>query len=298
MAPFADLKGNLVYDYLSINIADIQNVFIGLTNGLGHYSPEVKIQEQEKLFVYIRTFSYSRDTLIFGNGQQRLAMNKPVIPYSSNNVKFTFSSPVYQNPENIDFSYKLDGFENDWSNWTALNIKEYTNLHEGNYTMYVRARNSFGALSEPAIISFSVTPPFYRHVAAYILYLAMFIFAIFLLRQHIRAKIRRNKYYETVEQRKLYLEKEARIKSEQDELEKQIERLKIEKLKINLLSKDRELVNNSLQVVKKNKMLNGIIQKIKKINDESLDESTKVKLKKLCTNITNEVNSNNSWNEL
>ena len=34
-------------------------------------------------------------------------------------------------------------------------------------------------------------------------------------------------------------------------------------MKIKILAKDKELVNNSLQVVKKNKVLNGIIHKLK-----------------------------------
>ena len=79
----------------------------------------------------------------------------------------------------------------------------------------------------------------------------------------IKLKIRKNKYYETIEQRRLYLERESKIRYEQHELEKEIEKLKSDKLQIKILAKDKELVNNSLQVVKKNKTLNGIIKKLK-----------------------------------
>ncbi len=296
-APFAGLKGNLVYDYLSVNVVDTQNVFIGLTNGLGHFNPMLISNRLAKPRVYIRSFSFPGDTLIFGNSQHTL-IEKPAIPYQSNNVKFTFSSPMYESLENIEFSYKLEGFDNAWSDWTRLNIKEYTNLHEGGYKMYVRARNSFGALSEPAVVSFDVSPPFYRHAAAYLLYLSILIICIILLQLRIKMKIRKHKYYETIEQRKLYLEKEARIKLEQDELEKEIKQLKIEKLQISLLAKDKELVNNSFQVVKKNKMLNGIIQKIKNIDDETVEEPTKGKLHKLTKSIIKDLESDNGWNNL
>ena len=40
-------------------------------------------------------------------------------------------------------------------------------------------------------------------------------------------------------------------------------RLQNEKLKVKILAKDKELVTNSLQIAKKNKILNGIIQKLK-----------------------------------
>ncbi len=296
-APFAGLKGNLVYEYLSVNAVDTQHVFIGLTSGLGHFNPALISNIPAKPSVYIRSFSYPGNMLTYGNSSST-KIAKAVIPYQSNSVKFTFSSPMYENLENIEFSYKLEGFNNEWSDWTLLNIKEYTNLHEGDYKMYVRARNSFGALSQPAVVSFTVSPPFYRHIVAYIFYAALLLTGIVLLQLRIKTKIRKHKYYETIEQRKLYLEKEARIKLEQDGLEEEIKQLKIEKLQISLMAKDKELVNNSFQVVKKNKMLNGIIQKIKSIDDETVEEATKARLHKLTKSIIKDLELDNGWDNL
>ncbi len=106
---------------------------------------------------------------------------------------------------------------------------------------------------------------------AFILYIIVIITAFYFIRKRIKAKIIKNRYYEAIEQRKIYLEKESKIKQEQYELEKEIERLKSDKLQIKILSKDKEIVNNSLQVVKKNKILKGIIHKLKDINSETFD---------------------------
>ena len=111
-------------------------------------------------------------------------------------------------------------------------------------------------------------------------------------------KIRKNKYYETIELRRLFLEKEAKIQKAQYDLEKEIERLKNDKLQTRILSKDKELVINTLQVVKKNKVLNGIIHKIKEINVETFDESTKYQFNKLNKSIVREVNTDKSWKDL
>jgi DNA-binding CsgD family transcriptional regulator len=121
---------------------------------------------------------------------------------------------------------------------------------------------------------------------------------LLLFRKGIQNKIRKNKYFETIEQRRLYLEKESKIRQEQYELEKEIEKLKNEKLKIKILAKDKELVNNSLQVVKKNKILNGIIHKLKDINVETFDDSVKFQFSKLNKSIVKEVNSDHSWKDL
>ena len=121
---------------------------------------------------------------------------------------------------------------------------------------------------------------------------------IYYIRKRIQAKIRKNKYYETIEQRRIYLEKESKIRQEQFDLEKEIEKLKNDKLQIKILAKDKELVNNSLQVVKKNKILNGIIHKLKDINVESFDESAKFQFTKLNKSIVKEVNTDQSWKDL
>jgi DNA-binding CsgD family transcriptional regulator len=296
VAPFSNLSGKLVSNYESVNTVSSNNIFIGLTDGLAHYDYSLLQNSTSKPVAYIRNFSFANDTLVFGNGRQNI--EKIDIPYSSNHVKFTFSSPSFENVENVVYSYKLDGFDDRWSNWATSQMKEYTNLREGDYIMKVKVRNSFGIVSDESILAFIVSPPWYRHFLAYLFYLIVIGIALFVLRQRVNIKIRKNKYYETVEQRRLYLEKESKIREEQFELEKEIERLKNDKLQIKILLKDKELVNNTLQVVKKNKILNGIIHKLKDINVETFDESTKFQFTKLNKSIVKEVNADHSWKDL
>jgi ligand-binding sensor domain-containing protein/DNA-binding CsgD family transcriptional regulator len=296
IAPFSSLTGNLVNNYMSVNTIDPKNIFIGLTDGLAHYDSQLSNNSATKPIAFIRSFSFPGETLMFGNSQNTLEM--PKIPYKSNRVKFTFSSPSYENLDNIEFSYQLDGFDDKWSNWSPISIKEYTNLREGDYKMNLKARNSYGIQSEITQVLFTISPPWYRHFIAYFFYIILIIATTHFIKNRIKTKIRKNKYYETIEQRRLYLEKESKIRQEQYDLEKEIERLKNDKLQIKILSKDKELVNNTLQVVKKNKILNGIIHKLKDINVDSLDESTKFQFNKLNRSIVKEVNTDKSWKDL
>lgn len=296
ITPFSNLTGNLVSNYLSVNTIDSENIFIGLTNGIAHYNPKQKNNFVIKPKAYIRSFSYPGDTLILGNGQKELEEYK--IPYKYNQVKFSFSSPTFENLENVEFSYQLEGFDKKWSSWSNNSIKEYTNLREGDYKMKIKVRNSYGVQSDETFLLFTISPPWYRHPLAYLIYTILIISTIYLIRKRIKMKIRKNKYYETLEQRRLYLEKETKIRQEQYELEKEIEKLKNDKLKIKILAKDKELVNNSLQVAKKNKVLNSIINKIKDINVDRFDETTKTQFTKLNRSIVKEVNADKSWQDL
>jgi len=296
VAPFSNLTGNLVNSYLSVNTIDSKNIFIGLTDGLAHYDSDLLNNFVTKPKAFIRSFSFPGDTIVLGNNQQKTENIR--IPYSSNHVRFTFSSPIYENLENVEFSYQLEPFDDKWSDWSTISIKEYTNLREGEYTMKLKVRNSYGIQSEPSTISFMVSPPWYRHFLAYMFYFVLIMIAVYLISARVKMKIRKNKYYETIEQRRLYLEKESKIRQEQFDLEKEIEKLKSDKLQIKILAKDKELVNNSLQVVKKNKILNGIIHKLKEIDVEALDDSTKFQVSKLNKSIVKEVNTDKSWKDL
>lgn len=296
VAPFANLKGSLVKNFVSINTVDSKNIFIGLIDGLAHYDSEISSKYISKPRVFITNFSYPGESINtnYTNNQT----TEYTIPYRSNHVKFSFSSPTYENQENVKYSYKLVPFETEWHPWTTLSIKEYTNLKEGDYTMEIKAKNGYGIASNVASLEFEISPPWYRHYFAYIFYVVLLISLFIITSNQIKLKIRKNKYYETIEQRRLYLEKEAKIKHEQHELEKEIEKLKNDKLQIQILSKDKELVNNSLQVAKKNKVLNGIIHKLKEIDNNQLDEATKFQVTKLNKSIVKEVNNDKSWKDL
>ena len=293
---FSTLTGQLVMDNMAINAIDSKNILIGLTNGLGHYSSEKATNYINTPIAHLRNFISPSDTLLLGNGQK--PNEKYNLAYTSNHVFFSFSSPSYENLKNIEYSYQLEGFDKKWSPWSRMFTKEYTNLHEGNYVMKVKVRNSYGIQSKETQLKFSISPPWYRHILAYISYFIIAIILVFYNRKRTNAKIRKSKYYETLEQRRLYLEKETKIRNEQHALEKEIEKLKNEKLQIKILAKDKELVSNSLQVVKKNKTLNSIIHKLKEINTSTADEATKTQFSKLQKNIVKEVQSDKSWKDL
>ncbi len=293
---FLNLKGNLVNNYLSINSYDPTNIFIGTTNGLAHFDSKFANNFEAKPKVYIRSFTFSKDTIINGNPQEK--KREYTMPYESNNVKFTFSTPEFENAQNIVFAYQLTPFDSNWSNWSNTSIKEYTNLLEGDYSMKVKVKNSFGVESDVRTLNFTIIPPWYRHYFAYISYFLLFLLTIYIISVMIKIRYKKKDYYKTIEQQKIYLEKESKIRREQYDLEKQIEKLNRDKLKTKLHAKDKELVNNSLQVVKKNKILNGIIQKLKKMELDSASEATKAHFNTLKKSIANEIKADNSWKDL
>jgi hypothetical protein len=59
---------------------------------------------------------------------------------NSNSIDFYFSVPSFFK-EDLEFSYYLEGFDDDWSAWSNNSRKEYTNLSGGEYKFHLRARD-------------------------------------------------------------------------------------------------------------------------------------------------------------
>ena len=62
----------------------------------------------------------------------------PNLDYSFNTLMFEFSCPSFSINEQVNFRYKLEGFDNNWSEWIDEVQKEYTNLPPGNYKFIVK----------------------------------------------------------------------------------------------------------------------------------------------------------------
>ncbi len=89
-------------------------------------------------------------------------------------IDFLFDAPYFTAPEKNQFSYKLAGFDEKWSEWSQQTHKEYTNLPEGNYTFQLKAKNVFEKQSTQTTVNFTVLPPWYATWWAFLLFLTAF----------------------------------------------------------------------------------------------------------------------------
>lgn len=136
---------------------------------LYRFFPELAIKEKHQNYkALIRA--------IFANGQKApLALGK--LPFSSNNLLFEVAYPVFGNESKTTFSYWLEGQDSSWSNFISDYKKEYTNLKEGKYIFHVRAKDASGEISQEGILAFKISPPWYRTIWAYGLYLLLLALA-------------------------------------------------------------------------------------------------------------------------
>ncbi|MCW3083095.1 MAG: hypothetical protein JWP12_461 [Bacteroidetes bacterium] len=86
-----------------------------------------------------------------------------VIPYDKNQITIEFSAISKTFPENIKYSFMLEGFDKDWSPADDNHSASYSNLPPGTYTFKVKSMNKSGIYSSSnAEFTFVIKAPFWK----------------------------------------------------------------------------------------------------------------------------------------
>jgi diguanylate cyclase (GGDEF)-like protein len=73
------------------------------------------------------------------------------LPYDKNNISVSVSTVDFREPLRNLYSFKLEGFDKDWSNPSIGRRVAYTNLPGGHYTLRVRAADNDGVWNDNAL---------------------------------------------------------------------------------------------------------------------------------------------------
>ncbi|NRD22243.1 transcriptional regulator [Winogradskyella litoriviva] len=253
----------------SIYALNLVNGFMVIENGFKKniqlYSPKI-----ESILINKEVTAINTKTLALEYGE---------------NIEIEIASPK---SDNHFFEYKLSENEEHW-NTLENNTLELNNLIEGNYKILFRAQNDFGNISPVESLEFEINPPWYRGTLGFLLYILIFVLAIFtffyvqkrkILRQQRLIKIKYQK-----EQQKLLREKTL-------ENEKRIVQLKNEALQSDIKSKSKQLANNAMALVKKNESLQEIKKELM-INKEGFQNY--YAYKKLLKKVDNSIVLKDEW---
>lgn len=126
--------------------------------------------------------------------------NLLTLPHDKNGFSIQFAALDMKYPGNISYSYKLEGFENNWNNIGNQRTATYTNLPKGHYTLKVRSTNSDGIWVENTrTLDINILPSFWETPWAYSLYV-LFILLVIFTATYILFTIFRLKHKVSVEQ--------------------------------------------------------------------------------------------------
>ena len=151
--------------------------WIGASNGIVRFDASAIPDYSPAPRVYL-THVYTNDEQINWNSLSDIDFGKGEIhlSYLSHNIRFEFTGIYFTAPDNIKFSFILEGFDKNWSRPGTDRSVSYTNLPPGKYTFKVRAINDAGTWSDKtaefrvyAVAAFWQTWYFYLFVGIVIL---------------------------------------------------------------------------------------------------------------------------------
>src|SRR5262249_3794387 len=101
-------------------------------------------------------------------------------------MEFKYTALSFTAPENMEFRYRLDGFDEDWNKGGAERVARYSGLSAGKYRFRVAACNNSGVWNETgATILFTVAPFIWQTWSFRIVTLALFTASVIAIVRYV-----------------------------------------------------------------------------------------------------------------
>jgi DNA-binding CsgD family transcriptional regulator len=187
----------------------------------------------------------------------------------------------------------LKGFDDSWSPFSRKTEKEYTNLPAGTYTFKVKARNNLGNESSLATYSVEVLPPWYQTTWAYTVYVLIFLFGNFLLYRLLKKKFRMQQQRHEEEQQRLQYLHQLEI----EKTDKEIVKLRNEKLEAEIQHKNTELASVAMHLVQKGELIGKIKDQMVRMKNHAESNPENDGFKKIIKVISEEDRIDKQWEQ-
>jgi ligand-binding sensor domain-containing protein/DNA-binding CsgD family transcriptional regulator len=298
--PLPELNNKMLSGHEFIYPINNNNILLGSEKGFFHINYEKYKKNIPILQTQIKSVRIidTKDSLLFGgyhsDVNEKQIQDIKRLPAINNNwktIRFEFSSPLYGYQSNLEYSYRLIGFNEQWSEWTKRNDKEYTNLPAGKYSFEVKVRNNLGNESTAAIYTFTVLPSWYLSIWAKILYAIVFCLFNYVLYKWLRKKFKLQQQKHDEEQRKLLYVLEL----ERSKRESEIVALKNEKLEAEINYKNSELAASAMHLLKKGELLAKVKAELAHLMKGVDRNQINNELKKMIKAVSEDDNMDKEW---
>jgi ligand-binding sensor domain-containing protein/DNA-binding CsgD family transcriptional regulator len=295
-----ELNGKTLGGFEHINCIDKNNIIIGAKKGFYHINYEKYLSNDVKQQVRIslvKAFGKSDSTLFggyFGQVNENASQkNKFKIRHGWNSFHFEYSSTINKNKANTFYTCYLKGFDEKWSALDKKTEKDYTNLPAGDYVFLVKTQDNLGNESPKASYRFTILPPWYQSIVAYVMYVIIFGAIMYALYKRQQRKIINQRIaFQKEQEHTNYMHQ-----LEMDKSEKEIINLKNEKLELEIDTKNAELASNTMHLVQKADLLSKIKNELFKIKKDLKDDMQTADFNKLIRLLNTEEKSDESWEQ-
>lgn len=294
---FLTRENQLIPGFENLTLVGPHELIVSYQEGFWQVDTDFEGKWMKEVRPFIDEVTVNRDSVVYRAGLTRMIGEPLKLPYEQNSVTLMFGYPDYTSENAVEFSSLLEGFETEWTPFSRQTQREFTHLHEGDYTFRLRSRDvRTGRIAETSY-EFSVLPPWYRTTAAKLVYAVLIIVGIiiiYLLSHRYIARVQKN-----VEKQKEAELETLRRETEREALQKdyEIATLKSDQLEEDIRHKSSELSNTTLNLIRKNEILNEIGSRLTKLQEGLGDSDDHKTLRKQIGRIKSSISDNISQDE-
>lgn len=159
---------NSEYNMGAAFVSESGNMYFGGSNGYNIFKPSAIKDNLHTPNAFIIAYKRGgKDVVIDSFIAYKKYLN---ISWRENYFQFELASLDYIEPSKNKFKYKLEGYDDDWSEPTNVRYVSYTELPGGEYKFLVKSTNNDGIWNEkPYEITINVVPPFWKTKLFYFL---------------------------------------------------------------------------------------------------------------------------------
>jgi len=272
---------NSLTGYENISQLNDYEYFIGTTDG--YYTINLNELSFKNYTVFISSVSSNklnekaRDISILDSGE---------LHYDENNISLNYSVAEFNKYINAEYQYKLEGFQENWSQWSTKSSINFKNLSPGDYKFIVRSKIANSNLENSAVYKFTILKPWYITNLALLIYFLGLIYLAFWINKRYK-----NFYHK--QRVKLIEENNLLLEIKELENEQQLMKLRNDQLALDMDAKNKELAFSTMSLLKKDELLSVIKEDLKKTADEG---NKSMSIKSVISTITKNINHEDSWN--
>ncbi len=184
-------------------------LWFGTSNGAVKYDPSLHVSSVFENKVTITALKLLNELVEMEPGLR--------LPYKKYSAQFEFVAVSFSRPEKIQYKYKLEGYESQWSEPSNTPYAKYSRLEEGHYKFMVLASNADGIWSTtPEVFEFSIGNPWWKKWWVILLGVIVIISSFYLIIRYRTYKLLHDK--EQLE--KLVRERTFEVVAQKEEIEK------------------------------------------------------------------------------
>ncbi len=227
------LRERLAPDSQKVVQVNDSTSYITLTDGFAKINdPRLKQITSEELPV-------PQFVVLYDEEQKHSVLKESVeIPFRhSESITIEVAASEYISP---NYYYRLEG-PKEYSEYSENGFINFQNLPFGAYTLKIATSGMENSISDFNTLQFTISPPWYFSWGSFVLYAALGVLVIYLVRRYNRRKLERKRR-----------ELEEQLKQEQHE---RMEKLEKEELANQVKLKQNELASTTLNIARKNEMI-------------------------------------------